>query len=152
MTYEERNTIAHLISTIAVVSGLFFYLFRLAPLEGATDAEALIMLGRAFLAMVVAGIVVTILASILVNVGAGIAEGVKSGGTPEFATDERDHQFELRTMRAATYALGAGFVGAMALLAFGQPAFTVFLLLILAGAIADVFGSVFKLVLYRRGF
>lgn len=152
MSYEERNTIAHLISTIVVVSGFFFYLLRMAPLEGASDAEALTILGRAFLVMVGAGIAATILATIVVNIGAGIAEGIRTGEEPAFETDERDRQIELRAMRMATLVLGAGFVASMALLAFGQPAFPVFLLIVLAGAVADVSGSVFKLILYRRGF
>ena len=152
MSYEERNTVAHLISTVVVVSGFFYYMLQMAPLDAADPAGALAHLGLAFLVMAGAGIVVTILGTIFVNIGAGIAEGIRTGREPEFATDERDRQIELRAMRVASLLLGVGMVGSMALLAFGQPAFTVFLAIILAGAVADVAAGIFKLALYRRGF
>jgi hypothetical protein len=127
-------------------------MLQMAPLAEATAAEALVHLGWAFLVMVGAGIVATIVATIVVNIGAGIAEGIKTGAEPEFATDERDRQIELRAMRVTSLMLGVGMTAAMVTLALGQPAFTVFLLIILAGAVADVIGSVTKLVMYRRGF
>lgn len=152
MSYQEKSAIAHLISTVLVIGLYGFFVFGMYQAGQFDGPDGLSLLGKAVLVMVVGGIVVNIVASILVSIVAGIVQNVTSGEFEPLVTDERDRLIELKAMSFATYALGIGFVGSMGLLALGQTAFVVLNLIVISGALADILGSLVKLVLYRRGF
>ena len=144
MTHEEKNTIAHLLSTAVVMGACVLFLNQML------GADALSRLGRTILLVVIGGgIVTSIVAAILVNIVLAIAANDPS---PSMATDERDKLIQLKSMTLATYGLGVGFVLSMVALALGQSAFVVINLIVFSGALADILGSVVKIVIYRRGF
>lgn len=151
MTYQERTALAHLISTIVVIGGFLYYVLSLHQ-QGVFNApDGLATLGRAVLVMTAAGVVLSILAGIVVNIIAGMIHHARHGEDDDFITDERDKLLELKAMQVASYTLGIGFVLSMVALALGQSAFFIIVSLVVAGAIADIFASLTKLYLYRRG-
>ncbi|MES0488413.1 MAG: hypothetical protein ABUK01_00370 [Leptospirales bacterium] len=147
MSYQERNTIANLISSI-IVFGLYgMYMFNMYQ-EGRFDgAGAAALVGKSIFVLICASILVTIAVSILFNIFYAIITKEKV----QSVTDERDKLIELKGMQVSFIAFGVGFVGSMGALALGIAPFMVFLFIMYSMFFGNGLGEIIKLYLYRRG-
>lgn len=69
---------------------------------------------------------------------------------PTFA-DELDKLIEMKANRISFFMFIIGFLLAMGTLVMNEQLQTMFIILIIAGFISDVIGSVMKLYYYRKG-
>ncbi len=149
MPQQQKSIYASLFSTVLIFT---IYFWRMAEMhgQGAFEGEnAFILIGQSVLWLMFGGIIINIIAHITVNIIYAI---ITKDANPSPVVDERDKLNELRALRVAYYVFGAGFVWSMVSLAFGQPPFMAFIILISSCAIASLSEGFVQLFLYRRGF
>ncbi|GMK37782.1 hypothetical protein PCCS19_08360 [Paenibacillus sp. CCS19] len=147
MTYQEKKSIVTLISTILIFIGYCFYMYPKYPEQGTALSEVLHYWGSFVLILMLVSIIAHIMISIVFNIIYRMTTGEKEPGF----TDELDRIIELRAHRTSFLLFILGFLCAMGSLVMEQPLYVMFNLLIAAGFLADVSGSVTKLYHYRRG-
>jgi hypothetical protein len=117
------------------------------PEGGLEPAETFRYWGSFVLILTLISIVAHIIISIIFNIVFRITTREKE---PTFA-DELDKLIELKATRNSFFVFIFGFLLAMGSLVIDQPSQVMFIILIAAGFISDVTGSVTKLFHYRRG-
>jgi MFS family permease len=149
MSAQERRSLISLVSNV-LIFGIFFAIILGQYQDGRFDGEdASRLIGQAVLWLIGAQIVAAIVGAILL----AIITAVVTGRNPEpDVTDERDKLIELRALRVSFYLFGAAFVGVILAMALGTTFVVAFLAIIISLAVADAFGNVVRIWLYRRGF
>jgi hypothetical protein len=117
------------------------------PGEGVESSEVFRYWGSFVLYLTLFSIVAHIIISIIFNIVFRLTTNEKE---PAFA-DELDKLIDLKAFRNSFFVFVIGFLFAMGSLVFYQPLHVMFIILISAGFISDVTGSVTKLYHYRRG-
>lgn len=149
MNFEVKNIYAGFVST-AIIFTTYFIVVSEMYSEGRFDAaNGNALLGKAILSLMVGGIVVHIVVMILTNIVLAIAT---NDPKPSFVVDERDKIIELRGLQVSYFVFGAGYVGAMIMLAMGFAVFWVFNMLLAACAVSVLVEGAIRLFYYRRGF
>lgn len=148
MSIKEKRIIATTISNLLIFAVYFVIILRMYQ-DGRFDGEdAARLVGQSVLILIGAQIVANIVVSIVVAIIHAIATREEE---PDI-TDERDKLIELRALRLSFILFASSFAGAIASLALGASYFFAFQVMLVAGAVSDVIGNVFRLYLYRRGF
>jgi hypothetical protein len=147
MTYQEKKSIVSLISTILIFGSYCLYMYPQYPEGGAELTETFHYWGSFVLILTLISIVAHIIISIIFNIVFRITTREKE---PTFA-DELDKLIDLKATRNSFFVFIIGFLLAMGSLVIDQPSQVMFIILIAAGFISDVTGSVTKLYHYRRG-
>ncbi|WP_413305476.1 hypothetical protein AA0X95_03640 [Bacillus sp. 1P10SD] len=147
MTYQEKKSIVTLISAILIFVSYSLYMYPQHPEGGLESTETFRYWGSFVLILTLVSIVAHILISIIFNIVFRITTKEKE---PKFA-DELDKLIDLKANRNSFFVFIIGFLLAMGSLAFYQPSQVMFVILIIAGFLSDVTGSVTKLYHYRRG-
>jgi hypothetical protein len=147
MSYEERNNVVSLVCSLLILA---FYLVNLYPMiqDGELVATQVYSL---WATTIVLAIVINIAAAILTNIAFAIVHTVATKEDPKFITDERDKLIQLKGTRNAYLIFGLGTFFSMGTLVLNIPPLVMFNLLIFSGIAAEVFGSLSRLYLYRRG-
>ncbi len=148
MSYQERQTIAYLISSMLVVAGYAVYLFQryqAGSLDGTTISSSW---GLVILTLVGAQIALSVLMSILIT----IVQAIRTREAQPELSDERDHLIELKAERISYAVFGVGFLIAMITLAAGLAPLVMLNVIVLSLFGAWMVGSLAKLYYYRRGF
>jgi len=148
MSYQERRTLASLISTLIVAVFFSIYVFQRYPAGNPYSAEAFHFWGSTFIVL----IPVSIAASILVDIVFSMAYSMTTREKERRLSDERDQLIALRGFRNAAFAYALGTFLAMGSLALNQPPSVMFLVLFISGYVSGVFGDLSRLYFYRRGF
>jgi hypothetical protein len=117
------------------------------PGEGVESSEVFYYWGSFVLYLTLLSIVAHIIISIIFNIVFRLTTNEKE---PAFA-DELDKLIDLKAFRNSFFVFVVGFLFAMGSLVVYQPLHVMFIILISAGFISDVTGSVTKLYHYRRG-
>lgn len=146
MTYQEKKSIVTLICTILIFGLFCIFMYPHFPERG-IDTEVFRYWGSFVLILTVFSIVAHILISIIFNIVFRVTTGEKE---PTFA-DELDKIIDLKANRISFFVFIIGFLLAMGSLVVYQPSQVMFIILITAGFISDVTGSVTKLYHYRKG-
>lgn len=146
MTYQEKKSIVTLICTILIFGSFCMFMYPQFPERG-IDTEVFRYWGSFVLILTVFSIVAHILISIIFNIVFRVTTGEKE---PTFA-DELDKIIDLKANRISFFVFIIGFLLAMGSLVVYQPSQVMFIILITAGFISDVTGSVTKLYHYRKG-
>jgi hypothetical protein len=149
MSYQEKRSLASIVSTILVFGAYFtamLWMVRAGRFEG-PDAASLI--GLSILILIACAIAFNIVITILFSIVFAITEGDPH---PSYVVDERDKLIELNGLRISAYLVGAGFILSMTALALGQPVFLVFNFIVSSFAFAEVISNIVKLRMYRKGF
>jgi hypothetical protein len=146
MTYQEKKSIVSVISAILIFVSYCLFMYPRYP-GGAVESEILHYWGSFVLYLTLFSIVAHIIISIIFNIVFRLTTNEKE---PAFA-DELDKLIDLKAFRNSFFVFVMGFLFAMGSLAFYQPLHVMFMILISAGFISDVTGSVTKLYHYRRG-
>jgi hypothetical protein len=99
-------------------------------------------------------VVVTILATILTHIVSAVIQAIKTKEEPDIENiqDERDKLIDLRGTKVTYFVSSIGGFLAMLTFVLGQPPLVMFTLLIFFGVVAQIFGDISRLYLYRRGF
>ncbi|SFR34650.1 hypothetical protein SAMN04488005_0686 [Yoonia tamlensis] len=148
MSYEERNTVAGLITSLIVLVYFGGRIWGTWADGGFDGPDGLTLWARTVLWMIPACVVVTIVVTILFNIGHAIFTGTAN---PSFVTDERDAHIGKRAMQLSMVLISAGFLLALGVLAIGASALVVLNLILASFALGAVASEVFKLAAYRFG-
>ena len=148
MTYQQRQTISYLISTLLVSAGYAVYLLTKAR-EGIFDTDTIASSwGTTILVLIAIQVAVTIIVTILVT----IIEAIRTRQEPNEFSDERDKLIELKANKASYSTFGIGFLLAMLALALGQAPLVMFNLIVFSMFASAIVGYITQLAMYRRGF
>jgi hypothetical protein len=147
MTYQEKKSIVSIISAILIFVSYCLFMYPRYPGEGVELSEVLRYWGSFVLYLTLFSIVAHIIISIIFNIVFRMTTNEKE---PAFA-DELDKLIDMKAFRNSFFVFVIGFLFAMGSLVFYQPLHVMFMILISAGFISDVTGSVTKLYHYRRG-
>ncbi|WP_419887576.1 hypothetical protein ACN6MT_19300 [Neobacillus niacini] len=148
MTYQEKKSIVSVVSAILIFVSYCLYMYPRYPGgEGVEPSEVFHYWGSFVLYLTLFSIVAHIIISIIFNIVFRLTTNEKE---PAFA-DELDKLIDLKAFRNSFFVFVGGFLFAMGSLVFNQPLHVMFIILISAGFISDVTGSVTKLYHYRRG-
>lgn len=148
MSYQEKNVIVSLLTTLIVFS---YYLFNIVALyrDGTPAPVAVFTL---WAMVIVLSIAVNIIATIVTQVVTSVVHGVRTGeDETDFITDERDTFIDLRGTRNAYVVAGVGVFIAMVTFVVGMSPLVMFNLLLFALIAAEIVGDLSRLVMYRRG-
>lgn len=149
MSHDEKNAVISIITNL-VVSGFFGVRILQIYQSGAFAGEdALLVWARTVLWMIPASIVATMVFMIVGSILFAIAA---RDPKPDLKIDERDKQFRQRAMTAATVIASTGFILATVALAFGWSGLAAMNIILAGFVLADLGGSVTRLVSYRRGY
>lgn len=147
MTYQEKKSIVSVISSILIFSLFCLYMYPRYPGGGLESIETFRYWGSFVLFLTLFSIIAHIIISIIFNILFRITTKEKE---PSFA-DELDKLIDLKAHRNSFFVFIIGFLLAMGSLVVYEPSQLMFIILIFAGFISDVTGSVTKLYHYRRG-
>lgn len=147
MTYQEKKSIVSVISAILIFVSYCLFMYPRYPGEGVESIEVFRYWGSFVLYLTLFSIVAHIIISIIFNIFFRLTTNEKE---PAFA-DELDKLIDLKAFRNSFFVFVIGFLFAMGSLVFYQPLHVMFMILISAGFISDVTGSVTKFYHYRRG-
>jgi hypothetical protein len=149
MSYQERKTIAMIVSSVLIYLAYSLVLFLKYQNGDFLDINPL-RLGAVILLLVIPlQIVAKIVTMILFTIGRGIAVQ----GDPDMPIeDERDKSIEEKAMKIAFYIFGAGFFLAMGSLALAWPLSIAFFLLFGSLFGSDIGSGIAQFRYYRRGF
>ena len=147
MSYQERRSIVNLMSGILITVLYSAYMIQRYPQAEAYSPEVFQFWGSFFLIL----IVVSIVARIIIFILFAIINAITQQEQEPDITDERDRLIELKSMRNGGYVFILGFVLAMVMIAAGQPPAVMFVTLLCAGFVSDMFSTISEFYFYRRG-
>lgn len=147
MSFTERSVVAEMIAAVCVFTYFGATIFT-NSLSGAYDGpDGLMLWARAVLWMIGTAIVV----SIVIAIGVVMIYYFVTGEEVDDLKDERDHRIAGFGWQVNAIVISIGFVGAIALLAYGLRA-PVALNTILVGFMAgDLLSGAAKLIRYQMG-
>ena len=147
MEYQERKSIATIIGTILIFGIYYWFVFQRYHIASLSTEEELQFWSKAILI----GIPVSIGGKIVLYILFAIFNTIiTKEKLPKFE-DERDKLIELKATRNAFFIFGMGFVVSMFVLAFGYAPYYMFLALIIAGVVSEIFDNLSRLYFHRRG-
>ncbi|MFD2409836.1 hypothetical protein KDC22_32850 [Paenibacillus tritici] len=147
MTYQEKKSIVSLISTLLIFTVYLLYRYPQYPNEVLDSKVTFHYWGSFILVLTLVSIAAHIVISIVFNIIFRMTTGEKE---PAFA-DELDKRIGLLAFRNSFAMFVSGFLLAMGSLVIDQPLKVMFIVLIAAGFLSDVTGSISRLYYYRRG-
>ncbi|WP_405105634.1 hypothetical protein MHH28_22195 [Paenibacillus sp. FSL K6-1217] len=147
MTYQEKKSIVSLISTLLIFTVYLLYRYPQYPNEVLDSKVTFHYWGSFILVLTLVSIAAHIVISIVFNIIFRMTTGEKE---PAFA-DELDKRIDLLAFRNSFTMFVSGFLLAMGSLVIDQPLKVMFIVLIVAGFLSDVTGSISRLYYYRRG-
>ncbi|WP_339221334.1 hypothetical protein [Paenibacillus sp. FSL H8-0332] len=147
MTYQEKKSIVSLISTLLIFTVYLLYRYPQYPNEVLESQVTFHYWGSFILVLTLVSIAAHIVISIVFNIIFRMTTGEKE---PAFA-DELDKRIDLLALRNSFAMFVSGFLLAMGSLVIDQPLKVMFIVLIAAGFLSDVTGSISRLYYYRRG-
>jgi len=147
MSYQEKQVILSLVNTLLILFIYSFYVYS-KYIDGNPEIiHDMKFLGKAFVIL----IPVTIIVQIVMHIFFVIVNKIVTNEDPPKREDEMDKLIELNAQRASHWVFIAGFFGAMASQAIGQPPYVMFLAFIVSGFLSGMISDVAKLIYYRKG-
>ncbi len=147
MSYQEKQAILSLVNTILILVIYSFYVYSRYIAVNPEIIYDMKFLGKAFVIL----IPVTIVVQIVMHILFVFVNKVVTNEDPPNREDEMDKLIELKALRASHWVFIAGFFGAMASQAIGQPPYVMFLAFIVSGFLSGMISDVAKLIYYRKG-
>lgn len=147
MTFQEKRSIVHIISSILIFGGYFIYIFQRHQ-NGILDPTDFRFWGKSILILIPVQIAVTIVLHIIFSIINTIATKEKE---PKI-TDERDKIIELKSSRNAYYVYMIGFLLAMGALALNMQITVMFIVLVSAQFMAQIAWNTTQFFFYRKGY
>ena len=150
MSYQEKNITVTLVSTLLI--GAYFVSNMLQMIQaGGLVATKIFSL---WVTVIIATILVNIISSILTHIVLSIVHAIRTRSDAEerFIEDERDRLIGLKGTKVSYITFSIGVLISMLTFVSGQPALVMFSLIIFFSLLAEIFGDVAQIFLYRRGF
>ncbi|MBB3110091.1 heme/copper-type cytochrome/quinol oxidase subunit 2 [Paenibacillus phyllosphaerae] len=147
MTYQEKKSIVSVVSTVLIFLIYCLYRYPQRPEFGLDSTDTFRYWGSFVLVLTI----VSILAHIVISIGFTIIFRITTKEKEPGFADELDRLIELKSHRNSFFVFILGFVLAMGALVLEQPSDIMFIILIAAGFLSDLTGSISKLYHYRRG-
>jgi hypothetical protein len=147
MSYQERQSIMNLISTILITVLYSAYMIQRYPQGDLYSPEIFHFWGAFFLIL----IPVSIVAKIIIHIVFAIINAIATREEDIPITDERDKLIETKANTISSYVFIVGFVLAMGSLAIDMPPTVMFIILLLSGVISEMVSSITQFYFYRRG-
>ena len=147
MTYQEKKSIVSMVSVIIIFGSFCLYLYPQFPKDGLESLQTFRFWGSFVFSLIVVSMIANIIINIVFNIVYRITTGEKE---PRFE-DELDNIINLKATRNSFFVFILGFLLAMGSLIILQPSQLMFIILITAGFMSDVTGSVTRLYHYRKG-
>lgn len=150
MSNEEKRSVISIITVSLVYIGYCIFVYSQYKSGSFNPVEDFRYWGTVILILIPVQIVLNIVITILFSIGHAIVTGDTEGlSVPD---DERDQLIKLKANTIGYGVTGVGFLISMISLVMGYPPFVMFNIVFLAFNVAEITGSVFQLVYYRRGF
>jgi hypothetical protein len=147
MSIQEKQVILSLVNTLLVLVIYSLWLYNRHLSVTPEVINDFTFLGKAFVILVPATIVVQIVMHILFY----IVNAILYRETVPDRTDERDKLIELKSIRISHWIFIFGFFLAMGSQALSMQPWVMFVLLISFGFIAGMASVISKIIYYRRG-
>jgi len=148
MSFQERRSLVNLGSTVLITVLYTVYMLQRYPAGDAYAPDVFHFWGAFFLIL----IPVTIVAKILIHIAFSIIHAIATREEEPTITDERDRLIELKSAQYSLYVFALGFLLAMGSLVVSMPPAVMFMILLIAGFVAEVVGDLSQFLFYRRGF
>ena len=147
MSYQERQSLVSLISTILVFVLYSAFMAQRYPDAGEYSPEVFRFWGAFILIL----IPVSIVTQIILHIVFSIINAIATREEESLIVDERDKLIELKATRSGLYVFAVGVLLAMGSLVINMPPSAMFIILIIAGMLSSVISDALQLVSYRRG-
>lgn len=147
LTYQEKKSIVTLVSGILIFILYCLYMYPQYP-EGSADLSTILHYWGSFV-LVLTG--VTVVAHIIISIVFNIIFRMTTGEKEPTFEDELDRLIRLKSIRNSFAVFVLGFLLAMGSLVIDQPLKVMFIILIAAGFLSDMTGSLSRLYHYRKG-
>ena len=150
MSYQEKRSIAYLISTLLIAGFYFLYVFAMYPEESLNPTTDFSFWGRTILLLFAALVVINIITIIIFNVINYIATRDESAcATIE---DELDKLIELKASRNSNGIFMIGFMLSVGTLALDMPPYVMFNMFACSIFLSSIVWSCTQFFFYRKGF
>ncbi|HOO83512.1 MAG TPA: hypothetical protein PLM49_04525 [Bacteroidales bacterium] len=147
MYQKERQIVVNLIASIITIGLYVLYVYQKQVAGNFEILNDFKFWGKSFLWL----IPVSIVALIIIHIIYAIINKIVTNEDIPTIDDERDRIIELKSIRVSHWIFTAGFVGAMAALAFGAKPSAMFIILLASGFCSAIISEVVKLYYYRKG-
>lgn len=148
MSFREKQSIVNMISALLIAGIYFWYVFQSDPLVGLNTNELLHFWAKTILIYIPVTLGARIIIHILFTIGDTVATQEKEFEQKE---DERDKLIELKSNRNAHWVFGMGFVLGLVALVMDKSVNVLFVIMVIAGILTEIFENVSKLYYYRKG-
>jgi hypothetical protein len=134
MSYREKENIINIFSGL-LITGIYAWIIYQRHLNGIIDlSDDFQAWGKLFL--IYAGI--SIVARIIIYIVFHIINAIATREERIPVVDERDKLIKLKALRNSHYSFVAGFMIAIIALAIGFPTYSIFIVFVVTGVIAEV--------------
>ncbi len=147
MSYHEKKSIVSMVSALVIFMIYFIVVFHKYQAGNLDSTNVFSFWGSVILILIPASIMAKIIIYIIFCI---IYRMTTNEDAPSFS-DERDKLIELKAERNSHWVFCLGFLLAMASQVMHMAPSVMFIVLILAGFVSDIFGEVSQLYFYRRG-
>lgn len=152
MYYQEKKTIASMISGVVVLSAYCTYIFQKYQAGIIDWGSDLKFWATTMLIFIGAGIVITILIQIIFHIiNAAVHEVKKEEHEDPMVEDEMDKLINLKAMRISFIVVGAGFIISLVSLIMQKPPAVMLNIIYLAFHAGSLLEGFSQLYFYRRG-
>ena len=148
MTFHERKHMASIIGSVIVFFSYAIYVYNDFHSLGSEAAYDLKFWARSILILVP----VSIVGKILLAIGFYIFNEVTTNESEPKVVDERDKIIEMRSSFYSHWIFIAGFFFAMFSIMLDFTPSWMFIIMMVAGFLADITGEVLRIYYYRRGY
>lgn len=160
MSYQEKKTVAGIVSWLFTMAAYGIYLFGRYR-SGTVDPNDLKFWGGTILIFVGVAVVLAVITQIVFHILLSVAIAVRERDHDEskieetieatMVEDEMDQLIEYKALRIGFAVSGAGFIAALGSLVFGYSGAVMLNILYLSFCAASLAGEVSSLRYYRRG-
>lgn len=147
MYYHEKKSIINIISTLLIYSIYYWRVSQSYQETVMTLEEELQFWGKTMLLI----IPIAIAGKIIVHIIFSITNRLVTKEDQPCFEDERDRLIALKSTRNAFFIFGIGFLFALGTLALGWPLHNMFIAMIGAGVLSDMFDNLSQLYFHRKG-
>ncbi|MEP5613475.1 MAG: hypothetical protein ABJP45_14580 [Cyclobacteriaceae bacterium] len=147
MYYHEKKSILNIVSTL-LIYGTYYWTVKQEYGQIVMSAdEELQFWGKTMLLV----IPIAIAGKIIVHIIFSITNRLVTKEDQPCFEDERDRLIALKSTRNSFFTFGFGFLLALGAIALGWPLQTMFVVMIVAGVLSDVFDNLSQLYFHQKG-
>ncbi|MEP1093883.1 MAG: hypothetical protein ABJG78_02170 [Cyclobacteriaceae bacterium] len=147
MYYHEKKSIVNILSTLLIYGIYYWIVYQRYGETVMSVEEELQFWGKTMLLV----IPIAIGGKIIVHIIFSITHRLVTKEEQPGFEDERDRLIALKSTRNAFFIFGVGFLFALSSLAMGWPLQSMFIAMIIAGILSDVFDNLSQLYFHSKG-